>query len=126
MKIVDPTHTPGPWIVSSNTEGGFDISAKMTQEPFTGTKGVLCQRSDWPDRVEMSLANADLISKAPDLRDQVDALLDGWKCERVSMYEDEGVEGWRWIEPDGTEHYEVGSWDELPPWPESAREALAR
>ena len=47
-------------------------------------------------------------------------ILLGWWVERRSLYDEEGVEGWAWIEPDGTEHVEIGSWIELPPWPDSA------
>jgi hypothetical protein len=44
-----------------------------------------------------------------------------WTAEEHSLYDAEGVEGWAWVEPDGTEHTAVGEWDNLPPWPESAR-----
>ncbi len=49
----------------------------------------------------------------------------GWEIESISMYDEEGVEGWRWTEPDGTEHCEVGDWLEGPALPESAKEAIA-
>lgn len=48
----------------------------------------------------------------------VNALLEGWTVERVSLYDEEGVEGWRWTSPEGYESSEVGSWDELPAIPD--------
>lgn len=35
--------------------------------------------------------------------------------EQESMYDEEGVEGWRWTHPDGREWVETGLWDEGPP-----------
>jgi len=58
------------------------------------------------------------------LVEQVKALMAGWTVERMSLYDEEGIDGWKWIEPNGNEHIESGAWDELPPWPESASAAL--
>ncbi len=70
---------------------------------------------------------ARLIVAAPDMDDQLVALLLlGWEVEKRSLYDEEGVEGWAWIEPNGDEHVDVGPWDELPPWPKSARVAIAK
>jgi hypothetical protein len=41
----------------------------------------------------------------------------GWSVSKASFYDEEGVEGWAWYAPDGTEYHEVGGWDELPPIP---------
>lgn len=54
------------------------------------------------------------------------ALSLGWTVDRVSLFDEEGVDGWRWTEPDGTEHVELGDWNDPPPWPESARLALQK
>lgn len=38
--------------------------------------------------------------------------------EKLSMYDEEGVEGWLWTHPDGRQWSEIGSWDEpAPPHP---------
>lgn len=42
----------------------------------------------------------------------------GWEVSKVSLYDEEGIEGWRWTAPDGKEYCEVGSWDEPPPLPD--------
>ena len=70
--------------------------------------------------------DVDLYCTAPDRHDQVTAFVLGWTVEKRSLFDEEGVEGWAWIEPNGNEHIEVGAWDELPPWPESARVAIAK
>jgi hypothetical protein len=49
------------------------------------------------------------------------ALSTGWEVERRSLYDEEGVEGWAWIAPDGKEFVQIGSWNELPPWPDEAQ-----
>lgn len=109
-------HTPGPWMVvppdrdrpsrATVCGGGVDIyDAPLTRE---------------------TAANARLIAAAPDRHDQILALVAyNWQLEKRSLYDEEGVEGWVWIEPNGREHTGIGSWGELPPWPESARAALA-
>lgn len=48
----------------------------------------------------------------------------GWSVDKVSMYDEEGVEGWRWTDPQGHEYCEAGDWNDLPPLPEAARRAL--
>lgn len=76
---------------------------------------------------EETEANARLIAAAPDRHQQMLALtVYDWEVDKVSLYDEEGIEGWTWTEPNGTEHTEMGDWDELPPWPDSAREAIAK
>ncbi len=41
-------------------------------------------------------------------------LLNNWSVSPVSMYDEEGVEGWHWESPTGEDYYEMGGWDELP------------
>jgi hypothetical protein len=49
------------------------------------------------------------------------ALSLGWDVEKRSLYDEEGIEGWVWIAPDGNEFVEMGSWSEAPPWPDEAQ-----
>lgn len=38
--------------------------------------------------------------------------------ETMSLYDEEGLEGWRWVHPDGREWTAIGAWDEpAPPHP---------
>ena len=78
---------------------------------------------------EAHLAIAHLIADAPDLRQQVVALtLLGWTIEKrwFTGADVTPNKGWVWTELNGKEHFEFGRWDELPPWPDSAREAVAK
>ncbi len=59
-----------------------------------------------------------------DLIDMVEALtMRKWDVDRCSLY-DTGVEGWIWTTPNGDGCAAIGDWDEIPPWPDSARDAL--
>ena len=42
----------------------------------------------------------------------------GWLVETVSLYDEEGAEGWHFQGPEGQEITELGPWTEEPPWPE--------
>ncbi len=130
---MDATHTPGPWKAMLIPEDGqpcilqADEAAELFQgEPdprFIASVGCGHPSGGW---TEEDGANARLIADAPDMHARLIALtLLGWDVERRSLYDEEGCEGWAWIEPNGTEHVELGLWDELPPWPDSARAAIA-
>lgn len=43
----------------------------------------------------------------------------GWTVEKASLYDEEGVEGWRWFDENYDERSTViGSWTEEPPLPD--------
>ena len=67
--------------------------------------------SAWSDSSEAGLRNQLILSR--------------WDVEQASLYDEEGVEGWTWTSPDGTEYSEVGSHDEPPPIPDQALKFLA-
>ena len=124
-------HTPGPWewrlfdeTSCRQLEGNVEY---CDMNPvLTPVQCSACAK-DGRRCLQPREADARLIAAAPDLSDQVRALaMLGWDVARVSLYDEEGVEGWRWTEPDGTEHAETGAWDEWPPWPETARSAIAK
>ena len=57
----------------------------------------------------------------PALKAKADALAEAVELaeacgepSRVALYDEEGVEGWRWSHPDGREWDEVGDWQEMP------------
>lgn len=53
------------------------------------------------------------------------ALSLGWAVDRVMMYDEEGVEGWRWSHPDSQhELMEIGDWSEGPAIPPELEEIL--
>jgi hypothetical protein len=41
----------------------------------------------------------------------------GWTVDKVSMYDQEGVEGWQWHHPDDRYVHVIGGWDDLPSVP---------
>lgn len=47
-----------------------------------------------------------------------DAQKFGWEADPISLYDGDGVEGWRMTGPEGQEYTEIGSWCEDPPWPD--------
>lgn len=114
---MDNHHTPGPW-----HDDGYRVYAP-TPDPDKRNGRVIVEYKHTRD---FNDADGPLLAAAPDLADQVYALTHGWSVEKRSLYDEEGVEGWAWIDPDGGEHVETGVWDDLPPWPESARAVVAK
>lgn len=51
-------------------------------------------------------------------------LLEGWEVETASLYDEEGVDGWRWFDPSHEEYYEIGIHEEMPVIPKEL-EAIA-
>lgn len=54
----------------------------------------------------------------PDTRTAEQLIAQGWTVSMVSLYDEEGVEGWTWTSPDGEEFTVIGGWDDPPPLPE--------
>lgn len=110
-------HDKSPWIqhaICKNNPNG-DLTKIIALEE------VRCR----PSHCREAAANARLIAAAPDRHEQLLAILvHGWKVVKIALYDEGRVDGWRWIEPDGTAHDEIGDWSELPPWPASARAAI--
>lgn len=57
------------------------------------------------------------------LIEAINIITDCGDPERRSLYDEEGVEGWRWTSSDGQEWIKIGSWDEVPMHP-VAEEAI--
>lgn len=52
------------------------------------------------------------------LREAVAVAKDCGEPDKISMFDEEGVEGWRWTSSDGrTEWTEIGDWSEEPSHP---------
>lgn len=114
-------HSPGPWAIDARSSGVLDI-VDRDGEMIAATRYL----GNAPEAVETHHGNASIFAEAPDRIEQLIALLRyNWTVDKVSLYDEEGVEGWCWTEPNGREHTEIGDWNELPPWPDSARAALA-
>lgn len=95
-------------------------------EQSSGNRLAIAQTSE-NARTAVDLLNKGLAAlDAPDLLDRLLALVKyHWLVDPVLLYDEEGVEGWSWSEPDGTEHTAIGDWNELPTWPDSARRRIA-
>ena len=110
-------HTEGPWII------GVGCRIRDLHDNSIALCAGEGSDFDW----KTNEANARLIAAAPDRHQQLLAIIKyNWSIAKVSLYDEEGIEGWRWMEPDGQEHVEVGDWDDLPPWPDSARQAITK
>lgn len=68
------------------------------------------------------IAIAKLVSGQRSAHHTIDALLKamtlGWSVERTSLYDEEAVEGWKWIGPNNEEISVVDSWEDLPEIPD--------
>lgn len=114
------THTEGAWRSQIMQSGDYEILAGEGRGcTFIGRVS---------DDNAKGKANAALIAAAPDMHDMLYALtVLGWTVEKVSCYDEEGVEGWRWQDRNGQDiATEVGGWDELPEWGDKCREAFSR
>ena len=81
--------------------------------------GFYCSREEFlemANRVKSEMTNEDKFYRALEL---------GWTVDNVSLYDEEGVEGWKWTSPDGAEYYEVGDWDAEPTVPDEVSSLLA-
>ena len=71
-------HTPGPWNLWVGPKGAFQITK--------GDDGaVLASRTDWDHRSLESIANARLISAAPDLLAALRAMVDRWEPDTEGL-----------------------------------------
>lgn len=128
-----PNPTPGPWEAEHHPERQHEPEYWSIEAPviYPGAKhgGVVADtlNRDCTIDPDTDRANAQLLAAAPDCVEMLRALIFyGWSVEKRSLFDEEGIEGWAWVEPNGTEHTGIGDWNEMPPWPDSARAALAK
>jgi len=122
-------HTPGPWewygpnlLCGGERQSENILNSADDGRPY-GHHAALIEHH-WDG--DVAKANAHLIAAAPDM---LAALHIQHACkspEKVSLYDEEGVEGWRWTHPDGREWTAVGAWDEAPPMHPVASAAIAK
>ena len=90
----------------------------------TAASGSYPINSNW----QVQMADAAYLNALEARVEKLEAALRLWEeCgvpDKVSLYDEEGVEGWRWTAPDGAEWIEMGDWREEPPMPPFARTAL--
>lgn len=105
--------TAGPWFVREHRTS-FGINGGPDKLNIaTVTLGY-----NRKHRYNEKLATAKAIAALPALVEALLATATGSPPEKVSLYDEEGVEGWRWTLPDGRELHEIGAWDEdQPPHP---------
>lgn len=115
--------TPGPWrhgkayrSVVSDSLSGYDDA-----ENLRAYGGHLICESVQDHNLRRIARLPDLEAEYLRLREAADALADAVavasECEifKASLYDEEGVEGWRWDHPDGRHWYGMGVWENDPP-----------
>lgn len=110
-------HTPGPWEVCHTNNGTFVKSKRVA--------GYLAEVRHCRATQDVK-ADARLIAAAPELLEALHVVSECGDPCKVSLYDEEGIEGWRWTHPDGREWEEVGEWCEGPPLHPVARAAIAK
>jgi hypothetical protein len=75
----------------------------------------------WDQSNETIEANANLVAAAPAMKEAIKKLVeainvitDCGDARKVSLYDEEGVEGWQWTSSNGQEWTEIGGWDNVP------------
>lgn len=121
--MTESKHTPGPWKLDWNpdNDGQFMILEQDDYIVITGhgPRGI-------SKTARNNLANARLIAAAPDMALMLWALVNGWYCDRATLYDSDAVEGYIRTAPNGTNYYALGDWDELPEMPDELRAAIAK
>ncbi len=119
--------SPGPWSIKTYPGQVKTTVRKIGLYAMDGRQEIAQKEPMSSGCVAESLANFDLMRMAPDMHDMILALTKyDWTVRPMALYDEEGVEGWLWTEPSGSEHSEIGDWNELPAWPDSARQAIAK
>lgn len=90
-------------VIGSKFEG-IDRKAQALDPPQDGEDFVMC------DGV--------LANDVADHWRRNQLFMSGWTVDRVSLYDEEGVEGWRWMSLDRRELSVIGDWNEPAPIPE--------
>ena len=67
------------------------------------------------ERDAATAAIAEIVAERDVLKARV---RDGWSVESAMLYDEEGVDGWRWSGPNGEELYQVAWDDDLPSLPD--------
>lgn len=117
-------HTVGPWEASGSMDSQSNtlvvapecFAAHLIVAMIPPCDDEVCGDAD---------DNAELVAAAPDLYLMVWALANGWAVEKASLYDEEGVEGWRWTDPRGNEYSVIGDWS-FPELAVLAREAIRK
>lgn len=121
-------HTPGPWRVQPYnwSRGNVSVFAPRFGRAPYGACVAYTPCSAGVGGADGALANAHLIAAAPDMHEALHIQHACGAPEKVSLYDEEGVEGWRWTHPDGREWTAAGAWDEAPPMHPVVRVAIAK
>lgn len=113
---------------------------KWPKGPYTVKQGIRGYRFTVVDREGSAIADvpevllvehdaravANLLCAAPDLVEAIEVAHACGEPHKKSLYDEEGVEGWRWQHPDGREWSVMGDWREDPPMHPMLEDALAK
>lgn len=94
------SHSPLPWTAHRRDDGWMELDHACDG-------GLECRLSD---------EDAEFIVRAVNCHDELlEAMRVVTSCgepSKVLLYDEEGIEGWRWTHPDGREWEEAGDWGE--------------
>jgi hypothetical protein len=146
--MIETNYTPGPWEVSGEQEAAevrtvaefieYIADGSRPKKNAKPYKVAICYFSffltKWASCSKWRKPDAHLIAAAPDRHEQMIALtVLGWTVSQDVRYDGKDELGinkfsdcWVWLEPDGKGYIADGSHDDLPPWPDSARQAVRR
>ncbi len=102
--------------VAKMDDGPLVIARRLKEEEATE------QHRRWREQEEARQAvEAEKARERAEKRKHKKLLLklftDGWRAEKTSLYDEEGVEGWLWSHPDGREYSVIGDWKDDPEIP---------
>ena len=123
-------HTPGPWIFE-NRDGDHPLNDQNGWgcDGLWAVNGgfILGAGPGWDATYQNpTKANARLIVAAPDMYEAAKVQQECGLPSKVTMYDEDGCEGWLWSHPDGREWVELGDWSEPPTLHPLMRAAIAK
>lgn len=125
-KALEMGPTPGPWVQDGDGVSAADEDVAVAMCCPSDAEAAFIAACD-PDTIQALLEERDgLTAENARLREALHVVSEcGGPC-KVILYDEEGIEGWRWTHPDGREWTETGEWSKDPPLHPVARAALAK
>jgi len=114
---IETKYTPGPWTLKSDLGIPLQIMGAPTSRNPRYNPVTRCGTTFIAPMSEEAMANARLIAAAPELLEAPQIAHECGRPSRISLYDEDGVEGWEWSHPDGRIWTVTGDWSEEPMHP---------